>query len=132
MKVYACPADVPAPEIDYSNYDSTKVQRDEENHIKDLTSWLQGNGYDGPNTGRMLSEPVADGHACYLFADGKGARESILVHLPYGDAYQCRNVSFLPEEEVVRRMDASERLRDIFRQAAAERDAEKSGESPEP
>ncbi len=135
MKVYACPPDVPAPEVDYSNYDRAKVERDEEAHTAQLKTWLQMRGYDGPNTGRIFSSPIADGYASYLFADGKGARESILVHLPYGDAYMDRNASFLPEEEVLARIEADDRMREVFRQMAAERaeaEAEQSGESLEP
>lgn len=118
MKVYGLPEDVPAPEVDYANFDLKRMQRDEEAHIARLKAWLLEQGYDGPNTGRILSSPIADGHASYMMAEnGSG---SFLVHLPYGDAYQDRNVQFLPKEEVVARLDAQDRMRAIFECAGQE------------
>lgn len=125
MKVYSPPRDVPAPEVDYANFDLERLQKDEEEHGAKLKAWLEERGYDGPNTGRVLNVPIADGHASYMMAEG--ASDSFLVHLPYGDAYQSMDVQFLPKEEVVARLDAQDRLSEAFRRAAAERDAEEGG-----
>lgn len=125
MKVFRLPEGVPAPEVDYANFELEQMRRDEEEHIARLKAWLIERGYDGQNTGRILSTPVADGHASYMLAEH--GSDSFLVHLPYGDAYQDRNVQFLPKEEVLARLDAQDRMREIFQRAAAERNASGGG-----
>lgn len=127
MKIYSCPKEVLFGEPDYANFDIDKERAREETHSSDLKAWLRNAGYDGPNTGRIHSMPVADGHASYMFAD-RGP-DSALIHLPYGDAYQARDVQFVPKTEIIKRMDAAERLSEIFRTAAAER---KDDDSPTP
>ncbi len=103
MKVCAPPDEVPWSEPDYANYDPAKEARREEEHRIALKEWLIKAGYDGKYTGEILSEPMADGYANYMMAD-KG-RSSFLVHLPYGDAWDSRNVEFLPRAEVIKRIE---------------------------
>lgn len=112
MKVYSSP--IPF-EYDYSDYNHKAYCEAEDKHQETLKAWLVENGYTGKNTGRILSEPVADGSAMYMLAEGK---RSFLVHLPYGDAYQSRDVSFLPKAEVLRRIEAKERLNELFKKAS--------------
>ena len=124
MKVYACPKEIAFPDTDYANFNLEKELAREEQHTADLKQWLTDNGFDGPNTGRVYSVPVADGHASYMFAD-KG-RSSFLVHLPYGAAYQSRDVEFVPEAEIIKRMDASDRLAEILKRAPSVREDDDS------
>jgi hypothetical protein len=112
MKVYACPKEVPAPTPDYSNYDHNVEQEREREHQNKLAEWLRANGYDGPHTGKVYSTPVADGHASYMFGD-KG-RSGILIHLPYGDAWESRDVSFLTKAEIVSRLIQGEKVAKLF------------------
>ena len=114
IKIYSLPREVPAPVIDYRNYDNAKVQIQEERHMTDLAAFLTKAGYTGKNTGQIYRESVADGYALYMVAEG--VRSSFgLVHLPYGDAYQARNVSFLTKKEVLRRIEGEKRLQSLFR-----------------
>ena len=113
MKVYDLPKAVPAPKIDYGNYDYVKMKAAEEAHQKQLKGWLVNNGYTGPMTGKIYSHPMADGHAYYMFADRPRAKA--LVHLPYGDAWDHPDVKYLPIKEVVRRIKADERLTKYFK-----------------
>lgn len=115
MKVYRCPDEVPAPEVDYSNYDHQKVLRDEEKHQLDLTNWLKSNGYNGPRTGEIYREQIHDGFALYMVGDG---RRACLIHLPYGDAYQSRDIHFVPKAEVYRRIDAAKKWQAMFAKSA--------------
>lgn len=124
MKIYSCPKEVLFGEPDYANFDIDKERAREETHSADLKSRLLNAGFDGPHTGRIHSVPVADGHASYMFAD-KG-QDSALIHLPYGDAFQARDVQFVPRTEIIKRMDAADRLSEIFRTAAAEREDDDS------
>lgn len=112
MKIYDCPAEVPAPEVDYRNFDINKMQSDEEQHQKDLKAHLISLGYNKPLTGEILREPIADGQAQYMVMDG--GRQWGLVHLPYGDAYHSPNVMYLPKAEVKRRIQAQKNLRALF------------------
>jgi hypothetical protein len=115
MKVYSCPAEVPPPTVDYRNYNAADVQAAEDKHQDDLKNWLISKGYKGPNTGKIVYFPVADGHAHYMFADGS---KSFLIHLPYGDGYQYRDVDFLPKKEILKRIKGIEELAALFRSAA--------------
>lgn len=102
MKVYSCPAEVPWAETDYINYDPAKEASRELEHMIKLKEWLIQAGYTGKYTGEVLSEPRGDGYANYMMADGK---KSCLIHLPYGDAWDCPNVEFLPKAEVIKRIE---------------------------
>lgn len=111
MKIHDCPESL-KHEVDYANYDPQKDDELIEKHKIDLKTWLIEMGYDGPETGGILREQIADGYAMYMLAD-KG-RGSILVHLPYADAYHSQNVEFLPRSEVVRRIKSSAKIHAIF------------------
>ena len=111
MKVYSCPPEVPARVIDYANYDHTKQQALEEAHVAALKAFLQSSGYTGKHTGEIVQFPMADGYACYMMAEG---RVSALVHLPYGDAWHYRDVSFLPKKEILKRITAQKHLAALF------------------
>ena len=102
MKVYGVPEEVPLAEIDYSNYDPKAVYEAEKQHEKDLVSFLKSCGYTGPNTGRIYSTPRADGYANYMFADA--GRQSVLIHLPYGDSWHDPDVEFIPKREILKRI----------------------------
>ncbi len=111
MKIYSCPKEVPPPEPDYRNYDHAKELRAEEEHEAKLKAWLVTKGYTGKHTGAIYREGVADGYASYMVGDG---RSFILIHLPYGDAYQSRNVQFLPKREIIRRLEGAKAMAQLF------------------
>jgi hypothetical protein len=113
MKIYATPEEVPTPEFDYSNYDAKKIEAQEDQHKADLKKWIISMGYDKPLTGEILREPVADGYAQYMVADG--GRQWALIHLEYGDAYHSRNVEFLTKAEVKKRIQAAKDIRAMFK-----------------
>ena len=115
MKIYNCPKEVPAPTPDYDNYDHAKEIAAEEKHKADLKAWLIKSGYTGKYTGEIYSEGVADGYALYMVADG---RTFCLIHLPYGDAYQSRDIGFIPKREIIRRIEGEKRLTALFRKRA--------------
>jgi hypothetical protein len=112
MKVFALPAEIPAPAVNYQQYDRDQVAADERAHQERLAAWLRTNGYPGPHTGKVYRTHVADGYALYMLADGK---TSALIHLPYGDAYESRDVGFLPKKEILARIAADERRAAFFR-----------------
>lgn len=101
MKVYACPEECPAPEPDYKNYDFAKEQKRQEEHSAKLKQWLIDAGYSGSHTGDIFAMPMGDGYAQYMIGD-KG-RSGILIHLPYGDAWDSPNAQYIPYKEVIRR-----------------------------
>lgn len=109
MKVYSCPAEVPAPKPDYENYDHKKEIAAEKKHQTNLKAWLIKFGYTGKYTGEIYSEGVADGYARYMVMDGP---KSGLIHLPYGDGYHARDVEFIPKKEIIRRVDADKKFRE--------------------
>ena len=102
MKVYGVPEELPAPEIDFQNYNPKAVKQAEEQHEKDLVDFLKSYGYTGPNTGRIYSTARGDGYANYMFADA--GRQSVLIHLPYGDGWHDPDVEFIPKREILKRI----------------------------
>lgn len=122
MKVYSCPKEVPAPQPDYSHYDHKKEMAAEEKHQVALKAWLVKQGFTGKYTGEIYSVGVADGHAQYMLADvppGYTSPKSFLIHLPYGDAYDSRDVEFIPKKEIIKRIEAQKKLRAMFHNRAA-------------
>jgi len=111
MKIFTCPKEVPAPKPDYENYNGDKEQAKEEKHMADLKAWLKKAGYTGKYTGEIYKEGVADGYALYMVADG---RSFCLIHLPYGDRYQARDVQWLPKKEIIRRLEADKKFRALW------------------
>lgn len=111
MKVYALPESLPAPQIDYMNYNAEKAQAQEAAHTASVKAWLIAQGYKGKHTGRVVRFGVADGYALYMIADGP---KSFLIHLPYVDGYQYRDVAFLPKKEIIRRADADDAFHVLF------------------
>lgn len=114
MKVYSVPAELPAPEPDFRNYDFDRERRREQEHQEKLKEWLREQGYTGARTGEILSEPMADGYANYMLAENARGARGILIHLPYGDGWHSPNVEHLPKKEVHRRIDARKALAEIF------------------
>lgn len=113
MKVYSLPSELEAtiPQTDYQNFDYDKMIADEENHRESIEQWLHANGYNGKHTGGILRMPIADGAAEYMLADGN---PSFLMHLPYGDAWDHPDVTFLPKKEVVKRIQGEAAMRKVF------------------
>lgn len=122
MKVYTCPKQVPAPKPDYANYDSAKEIAAEEQHMADLKAWLVKQGFTGKYTGEIYRTHVADGYAQYMFADvpkGYTSPKPFLIHLPYGDAYDSRDVEFLPKKEIIARIEAEKKFRALWNKKPA-------------
>ena len=111
MKIFNPPKEVPAPTPDYENYNNTKEVAAENKHMADLKAWLKKAGYKGKYTGEIYKEQIADGYALYMVADGA---KFCLIHLPYGDCYQSRDVSFLPKKEIIRRIEAAKSFRALW------------------
>ncbi len=116
MKVYNVPKEVPAPTVDFKNWDMEKHIKDEDNHIRALTQWLRKNGYTGKNTGKVVRFQVADGYAQYMLAEG---RKSVLIHLPYGDAWNYQDIGYLPKRAILDRIKQQEGLAKLFAKPTA-------------
>ena len=119
MKVYDCPNEVPAPELnwDYDNIQEThaKLEQAEKDHSVKLKAWLVNRGYTGKNTGEIFRMPMGDGYAQYMVADAP--RKSCLIHLPYGDAWDHRDASFIPKKEVIRSIEAEKKWQQVLDEA---------------
>jgi hypothetical protein len=76
-------------------------------------------GYTGKHTGGIYRTGVADGCAQYMIGD-KG-RGGVLIHLPYGDAYQSRDVQFLPKAEILKRIEGEKAIAELFAERAKEK-----------
>jgi hypothetical protein len=110
MKVYQCP--LPAPEVDYRNFNIDKMRADEDAHQEQVKAKLIELGYKGKRTGEIFSTPMGDGYARYMFADG--GTKCALIHLPYGDAWDDPDVQYLPKKEVLARIDRSKGIAALF------------------
>lgn len=116
MQIYSLPEELEAtlPELtmNWKEYAAA-----EKAHAETVKAWLIENGYTGTKTGHELWLPVADGRACYMFADARGTgsgQKSFLVHLPYGDAWHSRDVEFLPQKEVLKRLVDPSKREEMF------------------
>jgi hypothetical protein len=115
MKVYACPDAVPAPEPNYTDFDWQKEQAREDAHKAALKQHLIDMGYTGKHTGGIVQFGVADGHAQYMLADGKGKYgSSFLIHLPYGDAWQYRGIEHFPKKDIVAEIERGKKIAALF------------------
>lgn len=99
MKVYACPDECPAPELDLR--DNTKYEAAQISHRAALSRWLTSAGFTGPHTGEVVRYQVADGFALYMLGDAPGRKASVLVHLPYWDGYDYRGIEHFPKSAVL-------------------------------
>lgn len=112
MKVFTLPAEVPAPVVDYRNFDIKKMEADELEHSGKLKEHLIAMGYKGPHTGKVLRIPHADGFATYMIADAP--RQTCLIHLPYGDAWNSPWATKLTKKEAIERADRASKRTSIF------------------
>lgn len=110
MKVYAAPEGIQEPKWP-SPYSYEAMVAEEKRFEDECRKWLADNGYNGPNSGKIVRFGVADGYAAYMLAEG---RRSFLMHMPFGDAYQYRDVEFLPKAEILKRIKQEEGLKAIF------------------
>jgi hypothetical protein len=112
VKVYRTPDEVPVPEPDYRNYDFDREQARENQYLEDLRKWGEANGFVGGHNGKIAAWGQGDGYARYMFFT-KG-RETFLIHLALGDAWQLPYVNRLTKADVVQRIEQSENMKSIF------------------
>lgn len=112
IKIFSLPSEIPAPKVNYNKYNFEEVRANEKKHMAELKTFLIENGCTGKHTGEIYFESVGDGHACYMVADAP--RSFGLVHLPYGDSYQARNVGFLTKTEIIKRIERAKQFREMF------------------
>lgn len=112
MKVFGLPEELEntLPGFDFNQGIDTYTAAIER-HKELVKAWLIDAGYDGENTGRIYQTPVADGYAEYMFADRTVGRESMscLIHLPYGDGWNARDIEYIPEDVILERIEQKER-----------------------
>jgi hypothetical protein len=91
----------PLPEMSLGKSFNEIVQ-EEKRHVRSLKKYFTDQGYTGKHTGKIYSAPVADGAAQYLVlhAGRSTGLKTSLLHLPYGDAWHCRDVQHLPQKVV--------------------------------
>ena len=118
LKIYCLPTEVPAPQVDYMNYDREKETAAEDAHRAALKAHYEAMGYTGKHTGMVYREGVADGYAQYMIFEaptGSRLREKFfLIHLPYVDGYQSRNIRFLTKAEILKRIKAEAAFQALF------------------
>lgn len=112
MKVYSCPAEVPAPTIDHAAFDLKKLEAEEAAHAERLKAHLIAQGYTGTHTGKIVNIPHADGHAQYMIADA--ARGFCLIHLPYCDAWHSPWATKLTKAEAIRMGTQNANMKGMF------------------
>ena len=59
MKVFSTP--VPAPKVDFANFDRDKMIAAEVTHMKAVETWLKEKGYTGKHTGEIVRFPRRGG-----------------------------------------------------------------------
>jgi hypothetical protein len=112
MKVYDGPDHITLNYNYGAKFDLAAESAKERKYAEDMKAWLVEKGYNGKQTGGVVSFGVADGHASYMYGDA-GAK-SVLIHLKIGDAWNFREVSFLPRKEILRRLETFESFLETF------------------
>lgn len=112
MRVYTIPPSVKDEVPDWTD-SLEKYEADIETFHALVAKTLRESSYTGLRTGNIYSAPAADGYAVYMVAQ-KPTGTIALVHMPYGDAYESRDVEFLSGKEILRRIDARAELKAIF------------------
>lgn len=112
MKVYALPDHLHFKDPDFSDYNHEVEMVREESHRNEVREWMRSEGYNGEHTGKIARFPVADGFAEYMLADN--GDDSFLIHLPYGDGWNYRDIEFLPREEILKRVEQQEKIDALF------------------
>lgn len=118
VKIYRLPDEVPYAGYDFKLGYEGNIQL-EKDHSAALRKHYEDMGYTGPNTGKVYREPVADGQAQYMVFEaprGSNFKEKFfLIHLPYVDGYQARNVGFLTKTEIIKRLNFQDRFASLFK-----------------
>lgn len=116
MKVYSVDDSIKKPEISFSFYNIEEANKEHDAYMERVKDWLINEmGYTGPNTGRVLETPYADGAAVYMFAESENKRKSFLVHLDIGDAWHDPLVEGLTKKAVLDNIARTERRKEFWR-----------------
>lgn len=119
MKVYAFPDHIQKPELTFP-FDYAAYQQREVAASAELKAWLQSQGYTGPNTGEEYGIGHADGAARYMVAEGPSGKPFVLIHLPYGDAWDSPWAARATKADVLKAIAGSKALAAMFAERAAE------------
>lgn len=113
MKIYATPANIPFPEQDWSKpYDANDTS--EQDWVESVKNEMFKLGWTGLHSGEIIRFGVADGHASYMYFSSSHTSKAGLIHLPLGDAYQYRDVEFLPKREILKRLKGQAAMAKLF------------------
>lgn len=87
VKVSRAPRDIPAPVIDYANYNAEKHQAAEAEFIAKLREYCRSAHADPEEAiGEVIRTPRCDGYAEYMVFSLAPCQ---LIHLPLGDAWHA-------------------------------------------
>ena len=100
--IFNLPPDVPAPKVDYKNYNHELEKTREADFLVKLRAWLKER-FTGDLVGEEVSTPRGDGYARYVIMRHK---PFALIHLPLGDAWSADAVW----ERGIRLKDAREMI----------------------
>lgn len=109
MKVYYGVDGIKWVGPDYSNYNREDERKREDEYVGLVTASMQEQGYTAEGEAAF---PVADGNARYLmFSKG---RSSLLIHLPFGDAYDYPYIERLTKADVLQSINRMKGLKALF------------------
>lgn len=119
VKIYGLPEELAVPAVNFANIDLEENHRQEEAHKQKVIQHYKNEGYTGPNTGKIYREQVADGYANYMvFEAPRGSKlkeKFFLIHLPYAGGYHSNNVRFLNKTEIIKRIEAFDKIMKLLK-----------------
>jgi hypothetical protein len=110
-KVYSGVEGLKAPDYGTFKGDYDEYFKAQEKYLEDLKEWARKNG-SGPEAGKEVTFPVADGHAVYVVVSLKPVK---LVHVATGDAWHYEYVDRLTAVDLRKRIKSQEALDKLFR-----------------
>ena len=110
MKIYS--SSITAPEFEFDFDDSERYHLNVVKYLHAVKNECIQHGHNGKHTGKILSLPVADGSACYMFSDG--GRNSRLIHLEIYDSYMSPMAQYMPKSDILKFVKPLEKFIETF------------------
>lgn len=112
-EIFNAPGEVKLPPTVFQDYKNW--EKNENDYIERLKTYLKNDGYTGKNVGEIIRFPVCDGYALYMVLSMRPLR---LIHLELGDCWSFQYDYLLTAKEVNQKIDGMKRMDELFRRNA--------------
>ena len=111
-KVFETPDEIEVPKMDFSNFNRDEYEKDVERFFAELRSWISEQGYNDKESGKIISFPIADGHAQYMVIKTKGTPE--LFYLALDDCWSFPYIQDITSKTIKEKIKQDEAMTKLF------------------